>query len=149
MDYTIPKNSTEVYICFDKNGEKCTYNVIIYLDQNSPHHSGTQTIDELLNDDNHFIPMIIKEEGGALSLFNIEMLNYVGCKEIEKQHSEQKFKVFFNSGESLLVNSCEILPEFHSRPIDYLNSHHRFLTFQYENRKIYINRKRIKRVTQL
>lgn len=149
MGYYIPKDKTKVEICFDKHGMLHKQHATIFLDVTCPHHSGNQTIQELLNSGNQFIPLIIQEEDGELSLFNIEMLNFVTSLEEEVQHHDVEFEIQFITGDAMTVNSCEILPEFHSRPIDYLNSPETFLTFQHSGKKIYINKHRIKRITSL
>jgi len=149
MNLKIPKESKNVQLRFEKQNKISTYDIVIYLNIASPTHKGIQTIDELLNSSDIFLPIVIKQENDSFSLFNKNMINYILENKEEPQHSEKEFQIIFITGDSLMVNSCEVLPEFHSRPIDYLNNDKQFLTFQHKNKIIHINKNRIKRITQL
>jgi hypothetical protein len=145
LDYKIPKVEVSAYIALD-NGltfEQDEY--VIFLDQFSRYRKAEQSIYEFLNSKNGFIPLKNCVTGEFL-IVNINDVVYVKEKEKFIAQYERKIKLQLENNFLLEVDHINPLPDSHSRVLDYLNQETDFLLFYYDERKIFINKKKILRV---
>lgn len=118
----------------------------VYLWLYSTNHMGPQRIDELLNDENQFIPV---ETVDGFILLNNTHIMLAKAKLDENSHSllmmGEKYKVGITTlhHENLEVDLFINLPEGYRRVRDYLNQPIRFLTFFQSESILYINREYI------
>jgi len=145
LDYKIPKVEVRAYIALD-NGltfEQDEY--VIFLDQFSRYRKSEQSIYEFLNSKNGFIPLKNCDAGEFL-IVNINDVVYVKEKEKFIGQYERKIKLQMENNFLLEVDHINPLPDSHSRVLDYLNQETDFLLFYHDDRKIFINKKKILRV---
>ena len=138
MDLKIPKIQKSVKILLINNIKK-EQECSLFLSPSSPFHSGSETLEDLLNGEHKFLPVKIIDDK-IINLVNIDKIVYV--REINEVDVESynKLIVFFPENLKLNVQICEMLPKTKARPLDYLNEEKNFLVFLYQQQKIYINK---------
>ncbi|MCK5065019.1 MAG: hypothetical protein KAQ97_07035 [Candidatus Fermentibacteraceae bacterium] len=115
----------------------------VYLWLYSTNHIGAQRIDELLNDENHFIPV---ETVDGFVLLNSTNIMHAKTNLEEKSHNlimmGEKYRVSITTlhHKNLEVDLFISLPEGFRRVKDYLNQPIRFFTFFQSGYILCINR---------
>lgn len=142
----IPKNEIRVEIRLRNGAEVDDY--FLYLNQCSPFHNGPETLDEFLNATLAFIP-VRHAASSELMLFNLSSILFVHEKEPCEESGEKTICLQFCNQLELEVKHFELLPAFHSRPIDFFNLAQPFLTFLHGGRKVYVNKSNVSRVNGL
>jgi hypothetical protein len=143
MDLKIPKIEILVEILFIDR-EQTVEEYFLYLDHFSPQHKGQQTLEELLNSDMVFIPAK-KSFNREFQILNSQSIIYVKEKDAAEEPPGASMRVYLRNGLDAEVKLFEPLPDFHSRPIDFINTPRTFLPFILERTKIYINRNHLLR----
>ena len=121
---------------------------MLYLNEYSKKHTGAEGLEEYLNSKIDFIPSK-KYNNSFFYLLNLKNILYI---REEKKTVVQKIKqliIHFEGNIEREVFIYENLPEEHSRSLDYFNHPEVFLSFTYEETKIYINKYKIVRVEEV
>jgi hypothetical protein len=146
--YRVPKREIKVDIVIDKiSGSNYSKEYTLFLNEFSRFSSGEETIYEYLNSNIQFIPLKAPSSNELL-IVNIDDIIYIKEKENSDIPSCQELIVFFREDFELKVKQYNQLPKSHSRIIDYLNQENRFVSFLFENQKIYINKNKIMMVKE-
>ncbi len=121
----------------------------VFLESNSPFHSGIESLDEFLNHrPADFFPFLDSEK----ELFYQVNRNQLLFLEEELASTGPIIGppalVSLNNGGTLTVSMIADLPSSHSRLQDYLNLDKRFLVFLQEKSLFYVNRRAIVKVTE-
>jgi hypothetical protein len=143
MDLKIPKIEVLVDIMFI-DGETKAEEFFLYLNHFSPLHKGVQTLEELINSDQLFIPAK-KSPGREFQIVNSQSIIYIKEKSMAEESPGASIRVVLRNGQDFEIKLFEPLPDFHSRPIDFLNTPQTFLPFIHNQIKIYINKNHLLR----
>ncbi|MBU4486009.1 MAG: hypothetical protein KKD38_03700 [Candidatus Delongbacteria bacterium] len=146
-ELNIPKLKKEVEIAFKDGGVIKISKMTLFLNHFSAHHSGEETVLEILNDKSQFIPAMISNGNKEFAILNIDSIIYVSeFEQVKMDLKKEDIHIQFITGEKMEFMIHEELPGNRSRAIDFLNSGRTFLTFLKDNRKIYINKNKINKV---
>ncbi|MFO7810746.1 MAG: hypothetical protein R6V47_05180 [Candidatus Delongbacteria bacterium] len=143
----IPKLKKEVEIAFKDGGVIKISKMTLFLNHFSAHHTGEETVLEILNRDVQFIPALVENGGSNFAILNIDSIFYVsepGSE--EKDPDKEDVLIQFITGEQIEFTISEDLPGNRSRAIDFLNTDNVFLTFSKDGRKVYVNKNKINKV---
>ena len=149
-ELNIPKLRKEVEIAFKDGGVIKITKMFLFLNKFSAHHSGEETVLEVLNDKSKFIPAMIPNGHESFAILNIDSVFYV--TELDQSETESQkadLCIQFITGEKTEFRIHEELPGNKSRAVDFLNSERLFLTFLKNNHKVYINKNKINKVEVL
>ena len=146
-DLNIPKMKKEVEIAFKDGGIIKKTKMILFLNRFSAHHTGEETVLEVLNDKAQFIPAMIMNGDEKFSILNVDSIFYVSeLEDIQDEPDKENLSIQFITGEKINFTIHEELPGNRSRAIDFLNTERNFLTFMRDNKKVYINKNKINKV---
>ncbi|HXK50181.1 MAG TPA: hypothetical protein PKW56_06920 [Clostridiales bacterium] len=146
-DLNIPKQKKEVEIAFKDGGLIKKTNMILFLNRFSAHHTGEETVLEVLNDTSQFIPAMIMNGDQKFAILNIDSIFYVSeIGEVEENPDKESLCIQFITGEKINFTVHEELPGNRSRAIDFLNTDRNFLTFMKDSKKVYVNKNKINKV---
>lgn len=149
-DLNIPKLKKQVEIAFKDAGVIKISKMTLFLNHFSAHHTGEETVLEVLNNDVQFIPALVENGGSKFAILNVDSVFYVTELDGSEVSSEgETLRIQFITGEQLEFKVNEILPGNRSRAIDFLNSENTFLTFSKGDRNIYVNKNKINKVEVL
>ncbi len=143
-ELNIPKLKKPVEIAFKDGGVIKNSKMTLFLNHNSAHHTGEETVIELLNNDVQFIPAVIENGGSEFAILNVDSIFYV--KELDGSEASAEgecLKIQFITGEQIEFKVNEILPGNRSRAIDFLNTSQTFLTFSKDGKAVYVNKNKI------
>jgi hypothetical protein len=146
MDLKIPKIEVLVDIMLIEP-EQAAEEFYLYLNHFSPLHKGEQTLEEFINSDQLFIP-VIKSLDREFQILNNQNIIYIKEKNMAEESPGASIHIFLRNGQDFEVKIFEPLPDFHSRPIDFFNTPRTFLPFIQEQIKIYINKHHILRARE-
>ena len=99
----------------------------VYLSQYAMHHSGEQTVLDLLIDDNPFLPM--HSISGEFHLIQKGMISHVRCDVTLNEKinfTERQVRISFQGNEALTGRLKIDMPSHSIRLTDYLNGGNRF-----------------------
>ncbi len=145
----IPKKRIEVKLFFDRPGGLTGEHSYLFLSQFSRLQAGPETLHEFLNCGNLFIPAV-SVQTKAFNIISLETVVYVEETEIQPApDSEKKITFHFIGGGELTADNSELLPVYHARPIDYLNGTDTFLEFMRDGVRLFVNKRKIGRVSGL
>ncbi len=146
-DLNIPKQKKEVEIAFKDGGFIKKTNMILFLNRFSAHHTGEETVLDVLNDKAQFIPAMIMNGDQKFAILNIDSIFYISeIEEVEENPDKESLCIQFITGEKINFTIHEDLPGNRSRAIDFLNTERNFLTFMKDSKKVYINKNKINKV---
>lgn len=146
-DLNIPKLKKQVEIAFKDGGLIKISKMTLFLNHFSKHHTGEETVVEVLNNDVQFIPALVENGESKFAILNVDSIFYVTELEGSEVSSEgENLRIQFITGEQLEFKVNEILPGNRSRAIDFLNGENIFLTFSKDNRNVYLNKNKINKV---
>lgn len=149
IDYKIPKISVKTDVLIDEeNGVPREY--ILFLNEFSRYRKGEETIFEFLNKEKEscFIPMKIAETGKFLIVCSSELIYVREQAEFQPPPTPKRLVLHMVNNMDLEVDFFKLLPESQSRVLDYLNDKSMFVVFYQDNRKIYINKNKIRTVEE-
>ncbi len=146
-DLNIPKQKKEVEIAFKDGGFIKKTNMILFLNLFSAHHTGEETVLDVLNDKAQFIPAMVMNGDQKFAILNIDSIFYISeIEEVEENPDKESLCIQFITGEKINFTIHEDLPGNRSRAIDFLNTERNFLTFMKDSKKVYINKNKINKV---
>jgi hypothetical protein len=149
-DLNIPKLKKQVEIAFKDGGLIKISKMTLFLNHFSAHHTGEETVVEVLNNDVQFIPAMVENGESKFAILNVDSIFYVTELEGSEVSSEgETLRIQFITGEQLDFKVNEILPGNRSRAIDFLNGENIFLTFSKDKRNVYVNKNKINKVEVL
>jgi hypothetical protein len=146
MDLKIPKIEVLVNIMFVDRGQTIE-EFFLYLNHFSPLHKGEQTLEEFINADPLFIPAK-RSQDREFQILNTRSIVYIKEKSMAAEFPGAAIRVFLGNGQDMFIKLFEPLPDFHSRPIDFLNDPRAFLPFIHEQSKMYLNKNHIVRASE-
>lgn len=149
IDYKIPKIKVKADVVINQEGEtpkKC----ILFLNEFSRYRKGKETILEFLNKEkeNCFIPMQIADTGQFIIVCVNELVYVKEQEESQPPPAPKRLVIHMVNNIDLDVDFFRLLPESHSRVLDYLNDKTQFIVFYQGNRKIYVNKYKIRKVEE-
>ena len=149
-DLNIPKLKKQVEIAFKDAGVIKISKMTLFLNHFSAHHTGEETVAEVLNNDVQFIPAMMENGDSKFAILNVDSIFYVKELDGAGVSSEgETLRIQFITGEQLDFKVNEILPGNRSRAIDFLNTGNTFLAFSSESRNVYVNKNKINKVEVL
>lgn len=149
-DLNIPKLKKQVEIAFKDAGLIKISKMTLFLNHFSAHHTGEETVVEVLNNDVQFIPAMVENGESKFAILNVDSIFYVTELEGSEVSSEgESLMIQFITGEQIEFKVNEILPGNRSRAIDFLNGENIFLTFSKDKRNVYVNKNKINKVEVL
>ena len=118
---------------------------IVFLAHFAMHHTGEQTVRDLLLESNPFLPM--KVQDGAFHLVRKGMISHVRCQ-VELQpglaYVERQVRVSF-LGNQILQGTIKLdLPDNQARLTDYINQGHEFFPLYSGDHAYLVNRSLIR-----
>ncbi|MBN1971315.1 MAG: hypothetical protein JXR48_17610 [Candidatus Delongbacteria bacterium] len=151
MDVNIPKLKKNVEIYLSHGGDFRILECMIFLNKYSAIHKGEESVEEYLNSDICFIPVMDTQTNE----FNILNKRHIICLKTEVEDEKGSlprvnFDIHFDNGKIIKAGFLnDTLPKFRSRPLDYLNSGNNFIEFEMDEKITYFNTNHINRVTGL
>jgi hypothetical protein len=123
---------------------------LVYLSQYAMHHSGEQTILDLLIDESLFLPM--HSTTGAFHLIHKGMISHVRCDVPMNEkinYTQRQVRISF-PGDETLTGSLKIdMPDHSARITDYINGGDSFFPLFSEETAYLVNRSLIRDIVQL
>ncbi|MEI6614163.1 MAG: hypothetical protein WCL37_04640 [Chrysiogenales bacterium] len=146
MDLKIPKIEVLVDIMFIDR-EQVAEEFYLYLNHFSPLHKGEQTLEEFINSDQLFIPAK-KSLNREFQILNNQSIIYIKEKNRAEESPGASIRIHLRNSQDIEIKLFELLPDFHSRPIDFFNNPRTFLPFIHDRARIYINKNHILRASE-
>lgn len=148
IDYKIPKIEIHTDIAVDNGTTFDIDEYILFLNQFSRYRKGQETIYEFLNKKKEFIPAK-RANSGDLAILNHAQIVYVREKEKQKLPPHRQLVLFLKNSVQLEVGHVNPLPDSQSRVLDYLNQETEFILFYHDQQKIFVNKNKIIKVSEL
>lgn len=150
INYRIPKIEIKTEVLINEEGA-APGEYILFLNEFSRYRKGEETIFEFLNKEKEkcFIPLKNVVTGEFIIVCTDELIYVKEQEEAQVPPSIKRLILFMTNNIQLEVDHFKLLPESQSRVLDYLNDKTQFIVFYQENRKIYINKSKIRTVKEL
>lgn len=141
---TVATRFIEVVLC---NGTIITGDTFLQL--HSLHHATPQTIGEILNSEEMFLPISGKDGVDLINLDQVVSVATAAKQEFDpllELGAQYDIQVEASQGDLMQVKIYVNLPEAQRRVKDFLNQNLRFLHFVHQDRVLYIAKQQILRV---
>ena len=150
INYRIPKIEVKIEVLINQeNAVPGEY--IVFLNEFSRYRKGEETVFEFLNKEKEkcFIPLKDAVTGEFIIVCTDELVYVKEREEAQVPPSIKRLQLHMINNFKLEVDHFKLLPESQSRVLDYLNDKSQFVVFYQENRKIYVNKTKIRMVKEL
>jgi hypothetical protein len=150
INYRIPKIEVKIEVLINQEST-VPGEYILFLNEFSRYRKGEETIFEFLNKEKEkcFIPLKNAVTGEFIIVCTDELIYVKEQEETQIPPSIKRLRLQMTNNIQLEVDHFKLLPESQSRVLDYLNDKSQLIVFYQENRKIYINKTKIRTVTEL
>ncbi len=123
---------------------------LVYLSQYAMHHTGEQTVLDLLIDENLFLPM--NSVGGEFQLIQKGLISHVKCDvpmNEEINYTQRQVRISF-PGDTALTGFLKIDMPVHSvRITDYINGGNAFFPLFQDKTEYLVNRSLVRDIVQI
>ncbi len=147
IDYKVPKVNVNVDVLINEEAGT-PMECLLFLNEFSRYRKGKETILEFLNKENYFIPLKVADTGKFIIVSTNELVYVKEQDESKPPPSPKRLVLHMVNNIRLEVDFFKLLPESQSRVLDYLNDKSQFIVFYHENRKIYVNKHKIRRLEE-
>jgi hypothetical protein len=142
----IPKKEVVVELLSDAS-ESDFKRYSLYINMQSPLHSGEETIDEYLNSEVLFLPAN-ENDTNKFVILNKHHILIIKTDSPTEITTNKTLTIALQNNSNYIVAINTPLPAFHSRPVDFMNSAQTFLQFSENGRVIFFNKNKILFLTE-
>jgi hypothetical protein len=142
QEYQIPKVRVQVEGRLDSGAP---FRGHFYLSENTPQQSGRQRLEDFLNQDKDFLPLVLPD--GGFHFINKRQITYLLTSELDRNHFQEELllqpiavALTFHDGEEMAVEALPDLPEGRRRASDFMNQPSQFLAVYRGAEKTIINK---------
>jgi len=142
QEYQIPKVRVQVEGRLDSGAP---FRGHFYLSENTAQQSGRQRLEDFLNQDKDFLPLVLAD--GGFHFVNKRQITYLLTSELDRDHFQEELllqpiavALTFHDGEEMTVEAYPDLPEGRRRASDFMNQPRQFLPVYRGAAKTIINK---------